>query len=60
MIVMNTLEDQGAGFQSDLNKVTMILRDGEQKETPLLSKSMIASMIIQTIVRSFPLQSQNL
>ncbi len=60
MIVMNTLEDQGAGFQSDLNKVTMILRDGEQKETPLLSKSMIALMIIQTIVRSFPLQSQNL
>jgi len=60
MIVMNSLEDQGAGFQSDSNKVTMILKTGEIKQSPLLSKSLIASMIIQTITRSFSLQSQNL
>jgi phosphopantothenoylcysteine decarboxylase/phosphopantothenate--cysteine ligase len=60
MIVMNSLEDQGAGFQSDSNKVTMIVKTGEIKQSPLLSKSLIASMIIQTITRSFSLQSQNL
>jgi phosphopantothenoylcysteine decarboxylase/phosphopantothenate--cysteine ligase len=45
MIVMNSLQDAGAGFQVDTNKVTIITPDN-QESLPLQSKNDIAREII--------------
>ncbi len=48
MIVLNSLQDTGAGFGGDTNKVTLITE--EQQETlPLLSKKQVADIIIDRI-----------
>ena len=44
-IVLNSLNDKGAGFRHDTNKITIISRE-EVKEYPLKSKSEVASDII--------------
>jgi len=49
MIVLNSLKDQGAGFGCDTNKVTLIWKDGSQKNYPLLSKEAVAQVIIDNI-----------
>jgi phosphopantothenoylcysteine decarboxylase/phosphopantothenate--cysteine ligase len=43
------LQDVGAGFGSDTNKVTIIAKDGSSNELPLMSKKETATAIIQTI-----------
>lgn len=48
-IVLNSLQDVGAGFASDTNKVTILAKDGRIHELPLLSKVETAVAIIQTI-----------
>ena len=48
-IVLNSLRDKGAGFGVDTNKVTIIGRDGNRKESPLLSKKEVARLIVETI-----------
>jgi phosphopantothenoylcysteine decarboxylase/phosphopantothenate--cysteine ligase len=48
-IVLNSLQDVGAGFGSDTNKVTIIAKDGSSNELPLMSKKETATAIIQTI-----------
>jgi phosphopantothenoylcysteine decarboxylase/phosphopantothenate--cysteine ligase len=45
MIIMNSLQDPGAGFQVDTNKVTVITA-GQQESLPLLSKKDVAKEII--------------
>jgi len=52
MIVLNSLNDPGAGFGFDTNQVTLIRRDGTQKNYPLLSKEAVAKIIIDTIILS--------
>lgn len=49
MIVLNSLRDTGAGFGYDTNKVTLLFRDGTQKDYPLLSKEAVAQVIIDNI-----------
>lgn len=49
MIVLNSLQDAGAGFGYDTNKVTILFRDGSQKNYPLLSKEAVAQVIIDNI-----------
>lgn len=49
MIVLNSLNDPGAGFGYDTNKVTLIHRDGTQKNYPLLSKEVVAGVILDNI-----------
>lgn len=46
MIVMNCLQDPGAGFQVDTNKVTIITAQGAEP-LPLLSKREVAAEIIK-------------
>ncbi len=46
MIVMNCLQDPGAGFQVDTNKVTIITAKGTEP-LPLLSKREVAAEIIK-------------
>lgn len=46
LIVLNSLKDEGAGFGTDTNKVTIFGRNGEKIETSLKSKKEIASEIV--------------
>ncbi len=47
-IVLNSLNDQGAGFQHDTNKIT-IVRPTDTKEFPLKPKSEVAADIINEL-----------
>lgn len=49
LIVMNSLNDTGAGFNYDTNKVTLFGRNGDVKELPLKSKTEVAKDIIAAI-----------
>lgn len=49
-IVMNSLQDAGAGFRCDTNKITLIDQDG-QVEYPLKSKQEVAKDIIDEMVK---------
>jgi phosphopantothenoylcysteine decarboxylase/phosphopantothenate--cysteine ligase len=57
MIVLNSLNDEGAGFGCDTNKVTLIDRYGTETELPLKSKTEVAKEIVDCIVLRH-LQSQ--
>ena len=50
MIVLNSLNDQGAGFGYDTNKVTIIERNGQRTDLPLQSKTEIARRIVEAVV----------
>ena len=49
MIVLNSLQDKGAGFGVDTNKVTLLYADGTKKDLPLLLKQEVADMIIDNL-----------
>lgn len=51
MIALNSPADEGAGFGTDTNKVTLFLKSGQQIELPLKSKRHIASDIVSTFIR---------
>jgi len=50
MIVLNTLENDGAGFQSDTNKITILDKENGKFEFNLKSKKAVAQDIIETIM----------
>jgi phosphopantothenoylcysteine decarboxylase/phosphopantothenate--cysteine ligase len=50
-IVLNSLNDKGAGFEHDTNKITLLSRNGEKQSFPLQSKSDVAKDIIDTILK---------
>ncbi|MDR1096793.1 MAG: bifunctional phosphopantothenoylcysteine decarboxylase/phosphopantothenate--cysteine ligase CoaBC [Tannerella sp.] len=52
VIVLNSLNDRGAGFGYDTNKVTLIDRYGLETGIPLKSKTEIAEEIIDYLVQS--------
>lgn len=47
-IVLNSLNDQGAGFGHDTNKVTILSRDGKKQSFSLKSKNEVARDIVET------------
>ncbi len=49
-IVLNSLNDAGAGFGGDQNKVTLIGKNNFMKSMPLQSKKVIAQQLIKTIL----------
>jgi phosphopantothenoylcysteine decarboxylase/phosphopantothenate--cysteine ligase len=49
MIVLNSLNDQGAGFGVDTNKVCIIDSHGKVKRLPLQSKQAVAEVIVDAI-----------
>ena len=51
MIVLNSLQDKGAGFGVDTNKVTLLYADGTKKDLPLLLKQEVADIIIDNIIQ---------
>lgn len=50
-IVLNSLEDEGAGFGYDTNKVTILDRAGLIAEYPLKSKAEVAEDIVDELVK---------
>lgn len=50
MIVLNSLQDKGAGFGVDTNKVTILYANGTKKDLPLLMKQEVADAIIDSLV----------
>ena len=49
LIVLNSLQDQGAGFRYDTNKITIVHRDGAVAEFELKSKKEVAQDILAEI-----------
>ncbi|RYZ57700.1 MAG: bifunctional phosphopantothenoylcysteine decarboxylase/phosphopantothenate--cysteine ligase CoaBC, partial [Chitinophagaceae bacterium] len=49
MIVLNSLQDNGAGFGHDTNKATFYLKNGEEKSFALKTKKALAKDIVDTI-----------
>lgn len=49
-IVLNSLQDQGAGFGTDTNKVTIYGADGTKKDCPLASKETVAQWILDALI----------
>lgn len=50
MIVLNSLQDKGAGFGVDTNKVILLYADGTKKDLPLRMKQEVADEIISLII----------
>jgi phosphopantothenoylcysteine decarboxylase / phosphopantothenate---cysteine ligase len=53
MIVLNSLNDQGAGFGHDTNKVQLIFSDNTSKDFELMTKQQVAEEIVHAIARRF-------
>jgi len=51
LIVLNSLNDKGAGFKSDTNKVTLIDDKNNVKEYSLKPKSEVASDILNEVIK---------
>ncbi|SCD20930.1 bifunctional phosphopantothenoylcysteine decarboxylase/phosphopantothenate synthase [Proteiniphilum saccharofermentans] len=56
-IVLNSLNDQGAGFGHDTNQVTILSRNDEKRSFALKSKSDVAKDIIDTALRQLTVDS---
>jgi len=53
LIVLNSLNDKGAGFGEDTNKVSIIDRENQVKEFNLKSKQEVADDIVNAIVEKY-------
>lgn len=51
LIVLNSLEDKGAGFGTDTNKVMLIYRTGKAEQFALKPKSRVAEDIVNGILK---------
>jgi len=54
IIVLNSLNDPGAGFKHNTNKVTIIDRQGQSTPYPLKSKDQVAKDIVHEILQRLP------
>ena len=53
MIVLNSLNDAGAGFGYDTNKITIFEKEGEEFEFEAKSKTAVAKDIVDSIIRLY-------
>lgn len=51
MIVLNSINDKGAGFKSDFNKITIINKNLKKKSYELKTKKQVASDIVDEIIK---------
>jgi phosphopantothenoylcysteine decarboxylase/phosphopantothenate--cysteine ligase len=54
LIVANDVTQEGAGFNTDTNIVTLIGADGSNEQLPLLTKREVADRILDRVVRLLP------
>lgn len=52
LIILNSLQNKGAGFQHDTNQISIINKEGEQINFPLKSKKEVAEDIISCIYKN--------
>jgi len=52
-IVLNSLQDKGAGFRCDTNKVSIIDRNGKIEAYPLKNKQEVAKDIVNKLITLF-------
>jgi phosphopantothenoylcysteine decarboxylase / phosphopantothenate---cysteine ligase len=50
IMVLNSLQDNGAGFGHDTNKVTLFFKNGDEKQIDLKSKAALANDIADAII----------
>ncbi len=50
LIVLNSLRDKGAGFQTDTNRITLITKDNKVIPFPVKSKKEVAKDILEYII----------
>jgi len=53
MIVMNSLNNEGAGFGTDTNKISIFDKSGKEFNYELMSKKEVAKNIIDTIIQLY-------
>ena len=53
MIVLNSLNETGAGFEYDTNKITIFGKLGEELKFELKSKQEVAKDIVDTLIRLY-------
>ncbi|HEY0752290.1 MAG TPA: phosphopantothenoylcysteine decarboxylase, partial [Chitinophagaceae bacterium] len=53
MIILNSLNDVGAGFKSDTNKITIYYKDGRTQIFDTKHKSLVAKDIVDSITGLF-------
>ena len=53
MVVMNSLNDKGAGFGMDTNKITIFDKSGKEFNYDLMSKKTAAKNIVDTIIQLY-------
>ena len=53
MIVLNSLNDAGAGFGHDTNRITIFQKGGTQLQFETKSKKEVAKDIVDTIINSY-------
>ncbi|MGN6166331.1 MAG: phosphopantothenoylcysteine decarboxylase domain-containing protein, partial [Flavisolibacter sp.] len=51
MIILNSLNDKGAGFGHDTNKVRFYFKNGMQQDVELKTKKALAKDIVDSIIR---------
>lgn len=51
LVVLNSMQDKGAGFGCDTNKVTMIDRRGNAEKYELKPKEQVASDLVQRVIK---------
>lgn len=56
-IVLNSLRDQGAGFRTDTNKISIISNEGRM-DYPLKTKTEVAKDIVDNLIRAMKGKSQ--
>jgi len=53
LIILNSLNNAGAGFESDTNKITIFGKESRRADFPLAPKNKIAEMIVNTLENWF-------
>ena len=53
MVVLNSLNDKGAGFSTDTNKITIFDKSGKEFNFDLMSKKEVAKNIVDTIIQLY-------
>jgi len=53
MVVLNSLNDNGAGFGYDTNKITIFEKDGNEIAFERKNKKQVATDIVDRIVKMF-------
>ena len=53
MVVMNSLKDEGAGFGTDTNKITIFDKSGQEFNYELMSKKDAAKNIVDTLIQLY-------